>query len=71
MYGDKTQEVADIYLSRARAFANLKKYDSFHKDLLSALKIYKSLSKNYNKVAECNFLLGKIKCLEGSINEGI
>jgi hypothetical protein len=65
LYGEKGIEVADIYLGRASAFSNLKLYDSFHKDMQQALKIYKGHSKSAPKIAECNHLTGRVKCLEG------
>jgi hypothetical protein len=36
-----------------------------------AMKIYKMHSKNNSKLAECNYLLGKVSCIEGKISEGV
>lgn len=36
-----------------------------------ALKIYKMHSKNNLKIAECNYLLGKVACIEGKRTEGV
>ena len=35
------------------------------------MKIYKAHSKSAPKIAECNRLMGRVKCLEGNIEEGI
>lgn len=71
LYGEKGLEVADIYLGRASAFSNLNQYEHFHRDIQQALKIYKAHSKSAPKIAECNRLMGRVKCLEGNIEEGI
>jgi hypothetical protein len=36
-----------------------------------AIKIYKMHSKNNSKIAECNYLLGKVSCMEGKREEGL
>lgn len=36
-----------------------------------AVKIYKGHSKSAPKMAECNHLIGRVKCLEGQLEEGI
>lgn len=71
LYGEKAQEVADIYLSRAIAFINLGRYDSFSKDIQQALKIYKMHSKSGPRIAECNHLMGRVKCKQNQTAEGI
>lgn len=71
LYGEKAQEVAEIYLSRASAMLSLNKLEAFQKDMTLALKIYKMHSKNNSKIAECNYLLGKVSCLEGRLAEGL
>jgi hypothetical protein len=71
LYGEKAQEVADIFLSRASAFINLGKYDLFNKDIQNAVKIFKAHSKSGPKIAECNHLMGRVLCLEGNVGEGI
>ena len=35
-----------------------------------ALRIYKGHSKSAPKIAECNHLTGRVKCLEGHLEEG-
>lgn len=57
--------MAEIYLSRAKAMLALGKNDSFQKDMATAGKIYRSHSKNNAKIAECNYLLGRVACQEG------
>lgn len=71
LYGEKAQEVADIYLSRASSFVHLGQYEQFGKDIQQALKIYRAHSKSGPKIAECNHLMGRVKCLEGSVPEGV
>lgn len=58
-------------MSRGSAFLNLGKYDFFSKDIQNALRIYKTHSKSGPKIAECNHLMGRVKCLEGDIIGGI
>lgn len=62
--------MAEVYLSRAKAMLALGKNDSFQKDMATAGKIYKSHSKNNAKIAECNYLLGRVACQEGR-TEGV
>lgn len=72
IHGDKTTEIADLYLSRGESFANIKNYDLFGKDISTALRIYKSSSKNNKKIADCYFLMGKVKCASiSSKKEGL
>ncbi len=58
-------------MNRASAFLNLNQFDQFHKDIQNALKIYKIHSKSAPKIAECNHLMGRVKCLEGDVTEGM
>lgn len=48
----------------------LTRNEAFQKDMATALKIYRSHSKNNAKIAECNYLLGRVACLEGKA-EGV
>ena len=56
--GDQSHDLADIFLSRAIAFINMKDYRMALKDIEGAMKIYKSYSKYSNKIAECYFYKG-------------
>lgn len=49
----------------------LQRTEAFQRDMSCALKIYKIHSKNNSKIAECNYLLGKVACLEGKRAEGV
>ena len=71
LHGEKAVEVAEIYLSRANAAANMQLFPLFHKDLPLAVKIYKSHSQSGTRIAECHYLQGKVACLEGKLREGL
>lgn len=49
----------------------MNQYEQFHKDIQQALKIYKMHSRSAPKIAECNHLIGRVKCLEGNVSEGV
>jgi hypothetical protein len=49
----------------------LQRREDFQRDMGCAIKIYKIHSKNNAKIAECNYLLGKVACLEGRASEGV
>jgi hypothetical protein len=51
LYGEKSIEVADIYLNMASAFANLNQYERFNRNIQQALQIYKAHSKCAPKIA--------------------
>jgi hypothetical protein len=50
---------------------NLGLYDQFHKDIQQALKIFKGYSKSGLRIAECNQLLGRVKCMQDKVSEGV
>ncbi len=66
-YGDQSEAIAEVYLSRAVAFLNLLNFDFFHKDIDHALKIYKSHSRKKDKIAECLFYKGRAKLLQNHV----
>ena len=63
-YGDQSEGIAEVYLSRAVAFLNLFNFDLFYKDIDHALKIFKSHSRKKDKIAECLFHKGRAKLFQ-------